>query len=49
VNEGAACCEPDEQAEAMCLACLVRPSRPGSVYCSALCRALHALRIVRLS
>jgi len=39
----------DDEADIVCLTCLVRPPRPGSVYCSRLCRALHALRIVRLS
>lgn len=28
-----------------CAACLIRPARPGSPYCSALCRILHALRL----
>jgi hypothetical protein len=33
----------DEHA-VVCLSCLVRPPRPGSVYCSRLCRVLHVLR-----
>jgi hypothetical protein len=28
----------------VCLNCLVRPPRPGSVYCSRLCRFLGRLR-----
>jgi len=41
--------DPDEDPpEVLCLTCLRRPSRPGSVYCSALCRVLHALRLVRV-
>ena len=43
---------PDEdegQAEVLCLTCLHRPARPGSLYCSALCRVLNALRLVRLA
>lgn len=28
----------------VCLTCLIRPPRPGSVYCSRLCRVLGALR-----
>jgi hypothetical protein len=40
---------PDEDPpEVLCLTCLRRPSRPGSVYCSALCRVLHALRLTFL-
>ena len=40
---------PDEDPpEVLCLTCLRRPSRPGSVYCSALCRVLHALRLACL-
>jgi hypothetical protein len=31
----------------MCLTCLVRPARPGSPYCSRLCRVFHALRLAR--
>jgi hypothetical protein len=40
--------DDEDQAEVLCLTCLRRPSRPGSLYCSALCRVLHALRLVRL-
>ena len=37
--------EPDEtEIEVVCLNCLIRPPRPGSVYCSRLCRWLDALR-----
>jgi hypothetical protein len=39
--------EAQERLEVMCLTCLRRPSRPGSVYCSRTCRVLHALRLVR--
>jgi hypothetical protein len=35
--------QADEPA-VVCLSCLVRPPRPGSLYCSRLCRLLHALR-----
>jgi hypothetical protein len=34
----------DDEADVVCLSCLVRPPRPGSLYCSRLCRVLHALR-----
>jgi hypothetical protein len=39
----------EDPPEVLCLTCLRRPSRPGSVYCSGLCRVLHALRLVRLA
>jgi hypothetical protein len=38
----------EDPPEVLCLTCLRRPSRPGSVYCSALCRVLHALRLTFL-
>jgi hypothetical protein len=44
--------EPQDQAdepEVMCLACLVRPVKPGEVFCSWLCRVLHALRLARFT
>ena len=34
-----------EPVEVMCLTCLRRPARPGSVYCSKTCRVLRALRV----
>jgi hypothetical protein len=38
--------DDEDQADpaVVCLSCLVRPPRPGSVYCSRLCRVLHVLR-----
>ena len=37
----------ERRARPLCLTCLRRESRPGSVYCSRLCRVLHALRVIR--
>jgi hypothetical protein len=38
-----------EPLEVLCLTCLRRPARPGSLYCSGLCRVLRALRLVTLA
>jgi hypothetical protein len=37
--------EGDERLVVVCIGCLCRPARPGSLYCSrrVLCRVLHAL------
>lgn len=37
-----------EPAEVLCLTCLRRPARQGSVYCSKTCRVLRALRLACL-
>jgi hypothetical protein len=34
----------DERLVVLCVSCLIREVRPGSVYCSRLCRFLYALR-----
>jgi hypothetical protein len=36
--------EGDDDDGPVCLSCLVRAPRPGSLFCSRLCRVLHALR-----
>lgn len=36
--------DDDGDLDVVCLSCLVRPPRPRSLYCSRLCRVLHALR-----
>lgn len=44
--------EPDDQGTddepALCLTCLCRPSRPGSLWCSRLCRLMDFGRRLRL-
>jgi hypothetical protein len=36
--------DDDDEPDVVCLSCLVRPPRPGSVYCSRLCALLGRLR-----
>jgi|HubBroStandDraft_3_1064219.scaffolds.fasta_scaffold14472_5 hypothetical protein len=33
-----------DELELVCLSCLIRPPRPGSVYCSRLCAVMGRLR-----
>jgi hypothetical protein len=36
--------DEDESDDPVCITCLIRPPKPGSVYCSRLCRLFGRLR-----
>jgi hypothetical protein len=37
----------DERLAVLCVSCRIREARPGSDYCSRLCRVLYALQKLR--